>query len=148
MNLPLSKNKNWVSLLHKSIGHLDERLQAAIMKPCGQGCASDIIALAERLLGIRVSSIEHLVTGWNMIRESRGLTGRWEFEHGGIRGIFHECGCPLVTSGMIELHPVQCYCSKGMMETVFSRVAARPVAVELIGTIGRGDKSCHFLVKM
>jgi hypothetical protein len=148
MNLPINKNKSWISLLHKSISGLDENQRAAIMKPCGQGCAADILALCERFLGKKVNSLEDLITGWNMIRDQRGLTGRWEFEPNAIRGIFKECGCPLVKSGLIELHPVQCYCSQGMMETIFSEVARKPIEVEIKQTIGRGDKVCHFLVKL
>ena len=148
MNLPINKNKSWISLLHKSISGLDENQQAAIMKPCGQGCASDLLSLCEKLLGKKVNSLEDLITGWNMIRDKRGLTGRWEYEPNAVRGIFKGCGCPLVRSGLIELHPVQCYCSQGMMETIFSGVAHKPIAVEMKQTIGRGDAVCHFLVKL
>ena len=148
MDLPINKNKSWISLLHKSISGLDKDQQTTVMKPCGQGCASDILALCEKFLGKKVHSLEDLITGWNMIREKRGLTGMWEFEPNAIRGIFKECGCPLVRSGLIELHPVQCYCSQGMMETIFSEVAHRPIEVEIKQTIGRGDKVCHFLVKL
>lgn len=147
MNLPINKNKSWISLLHKSIAKLDENQQAAVMKSCGQGCADDILSLCERFLGKKVGSIEELIAGWNMIRDNRGLTGKWEFEQNAIRGIFKECGCPLVKSGLIELHPVQCYCSQGMMETIFSKVAGKPIEVEIKQTIGRGDDVCHFLVK-
>jgi hypothetical protein len=35
-----------------------------------------------------------------------------------------------------------------MMETIFSKVAGRPIAVEIKETIGRGGKVCHFLVKL
>lgn len=146
MNLPLNKNKSWIAQLHKSIEQLDEAGKAAIMKPSGKACASDILLLCEKFLGKKVSSVEELVTGWNMIREKRGLTGRWEHEEKAIRGVFMECGCPLITSGLIALHPVQCYCSQGMMETIFSEVAGRPIHVELKQTIGRGDPVCDFLV--
>jgi predicted hydrocarbon binding protein len=148
MDLPISKNKSWIALLHKSIGGLDKKQQAAIMKPCGQGCAEDLLSLCEKFLGRKVNSLEDLIAGWNMVRDKRGLTGRWEFEPHAVRGIFRECGCPLVRSGLIELHPVQCYCSQGMMETIFSEVARKPVEVEIKQTIGRGDDVCHFLVKL
>ena len=147
MNLPIAKNKSWVSLLHRSIAGLDEQQQAAIMKPCGQGCAEDILLLCEKILGRKVETIEDLIAGWNLRREQRGLNGKWEFEQDTIMGVFRECSCPLVSSGLIELHRTQCYCSQGMMESIFSRVAGRPVEVEIKQTIGRGNKVCHFVVK-
>jgi predicted hydrocarbon binding protein len=149
MKLPLTKNKNWITLLHKSIATLDEQQQAEIMKPCGHGCAEDLLALSEKFLERKVESLQDLILGWNMIREKTGLAGKWEVEpQGKIRGIFKECGCPLVSSGLIELNRVQCYCTQGMMETIFSTVARRPVEVEIKQTIGRGDDVCHFLVKL
>lgn len=148
MNLPIMKNKNWISLLHNSIAGLDEQRQALVMKPCGQGCAEDILSLCEKFLGRKVGSMEDLIAGWNMIRENRGFAGKWEFETNAIRGIFSECSCPLVKSGLMELHRVQCYCSQGMMETIFSRVAGRRIEVELKQTIGRGDDVCHFFVHL
>lgn len=148
MSLPIAKNRSWVSLLHKSIAGLDEQQQAAIMQPCGQRCAEDIPGLCEKILGRKVESLDDLVAGWNMIREQRGLTGKWEFEQNAVRGVFKECRCPLVSSGLIELHRTQCYRSQGMMETIFASVPRRPVDVEIRQTIGRGDEACYFLVKL
>ncbi len=148
MDLPINKSKSWISLLHKSISRHDETRQAEIMKPCGQGCAADILSLCEKFLLKKVNSLEDLITGWNMIREKRGLTGRWEFEPNSIRGIFKECGCPLVRSGLIELHPVQCYCSQGMMDIIFSEAAHKTIEVEIKQTIGRGHEVCPFFVKL
>ena len=148
MNIPVEKNRHWISDLHKSIAGLDESQQAGLLKPCGRGCAVELLALCEKILGRSVATIEDLVEAWNIRREQRGLSGRWKFEPGGVRAVINECSCPLVTSGLIELHPSQCWCSQGMMETIFSKVACRPVRVELIETIGRGGTVCHFLARL
>jgi hypothetical protein len=93
-DLPVKKNRNWVALLHQAIDGRDEQTKATIMKACGEGCSRDIIALAERFLGARIETVDQLVAGWNLIREHRGLTGKWEYVPEGIRGIFKDCGCP------------------------------------------------------
>lgn len=108
MNSPIGKNKSWISLLHKSIAGLGQQMQAEIMKPCGQGCAEDSLLLCEEILRRKVSSIEDLIEGWNIRRKERGLSGKWVFEENAIRGVFNECSCPLVASGLVELHPLQC----------------------------------------
>ncbi len=125
---------------------MDERSKAAIMRPAGAACASDLLTLCEDRLRKKIESIEDLVTGWNIIREERSLKGKWQIEGHTIRGVFGECGCPLVRSRLIELHPVQCYCSQGLMETIFSQVAKKTVKVEIKRTIGRGDGVCEFLI--
>ncbi|HET7319436.1 MAG TPA: hypothetical protein VFK23_09895 [Nitrospirota bacterium] len=146
MNIPIDKNRSWMSRIYESIDRLDQGLQAAIMKPAGQACADDIVMLCEKYLGKKISTIDELVAGWNMIRDKRNLTGRWESHGNTIRGVFGECGCPLVRSGLIELHPVQCYCSRGMMDAIFSRVAKRAVEIRINRSIGRGDNCCEFVV--
>ncbi len=148
MNLPIHKNRTWIARLHESIDRLDPNLKLAVMKPAGVACASDLMSLIEKYTGKRPRSIEELVNGWNIVRDKRGLKGGWKLEGGTVRGVFNECGCPLVRSGLIELHPVQCYCSQGLMETIFSEAAGKPVEVQIRRSIGRGDDVCDFLIKL
>lgn len=148
MNIPADKNKNWVAGLHKGIDQLDTKLKAAVMKQGGADCAVELLGRCADHLGRPVKTVEDLVNGWNNLRNSRGLNGRWQFENRGVRGIFAECGCPLVRSGLVDLHPVQCLCSQGMMETIFSSVAGKAVRVKIIRAVGRGDTVCEFVVAL
>ncbi len=147
MRTPINKNKNWIACLHESIGRLDQGRQLDVMRPAGEACAAELLHLCEKYLGKPVNSIDELVTGWNLVRDKRGLEGRWEFEGDTLRGTFKECGCPLVRSGLIELHLVQCYCSQGMMNAIFSKVSGKSADVKIVRSIGRGDDVCDFLIK-
>lgn len=118
------------------------------MKGPGLNCASDLLSLCEAHLGQQIDTVQDLVSGWNTLRDSRNLKGRWKLENGIAHGIFHECGCPLVQSGLIQLHPIQCLCSQGMMDAIFSKVAKKAISVEIKRTIGRGDKVCEFAVHL
>lgn len=109
-------------------------------------CALDLLGLCEDRLGKKVDTIEDFVVAWNSIRADRGLEGKWELEEGEATGIFHQCGCPLVRSAMIRLHPVQCYCSRAMVESIFSEIAGKHVHAEIKRSIGRGDEVCEFNV--
>lgn len=148
MSIPIDKNKRWVESLHKSIDQLSEDLKTVIMKQAGTSCVSDILTLCEVHLGRRIDTIQDLVNGWNILRDSRNLKGKWKLEGGIVHGTFSECGCPLVRSGLIELHPVQCLCSKGMIETVFAKVAKKDVEVVIERSIGEGDVVCEFVVRL
>ena len=118
------------------------------MRPAGEACAKELMALCEKCLGRKISSIEDLVTEWNILRDERNLKGKWVSEGNAVKGIFGECGCPLIRSGLIELHPVQCYCSQGMLETLFSQVSKKMVDVKIKRSIGRGDDVCEFLIEL
>ena len=146
MKIPIDKNKKWVGNLHKSIDQLQEEQKTLLMKQAGAHCANDLLKLCESFLGRQIDSINDLVSGWNILRDSRNLKGRWKFEKNIVHAIFDECGCPLVRSGMIELHPVQCLCSQGMMEHIFSRASKSAVKVEIKRAIGSGDSVCEFII--
>ena len=148
MNLPINKNRAWITRLHESIDRLDASTKLTVMKAAGIACASDLMSLIEQYTGKRASSVAELVAGWNIVRDKRGLKGGWKLEGNIVRGVFNECGCPLVRSGLIELHPVQCYCSQGLMETIFSEAAGKPVEAQIRRSIGRGDEICDFLITL
>ena len=141
------KLSDWVANLHRSIDLLDKDRKEELMKPAGASCAAGILSRCESYLGKEIKTVEDLIFGWNLLRERNSLSGGWQVEEGGtIRGIFGECGCSLVRSGLIELHPVQCYCSLSMITAVFSKVANRMVKVEIVQSRGRGDAVCEFLI--
>jgi hypothetical protein len=148
MNIPVDKNRSWITGVYKGIEGLEESTKASIMRPAGQACAGDIAVLCERYLGRAINTTDDLVSGWNILRERRGLTGLWKTEGNIIRGVFGECGCPFIRSGLIALHPAHCYCSQSMMETIFFRFAGKPVNVEIKRSIGRGDAVCEFVIKL
>lgn len=146
MNKAIEKNKKWVASLHESIDQLSEQQKTFVMMQAGKACAADLLLLCEDQLGREIDTVENLVRGWNTLRDSRNLKGKWQFKNGAAHANFNECGCPLVRSGLIDLHPVQCFCSKGMMEIIFSCVAKKKVKVEIVRSIGRGDNQCEFIV--
>ncbi len=148
MKIPINKNRRWVSNVHASISQLEDTQKVSIMKEAGTDCVNDLLVLCESYLERPIETVEDLVNGWNALRNARQLKGGWTLENGLAHGIFHECGCPLVRSGLIDLHPVQCLCSLGMMEIIFSKVTSKTVTVESRRTIGNGDDVCEFIVTL
>lgn len=146
MKMPIAMNKRWIRGLHEGLGGLDERVRLEIMKPAAVQCSGDIWKLCEQYLGKSIESADDLTQGWNLLRADRGLVGGWVKEGELLRGVFSECGCPLVRSGLIELHPIQCHCSQGMMGQIFSRAAKRDVTVKMERSIAQGDAVCEFVI--
>jgi predicted hydrocarbon binding protein len=145
--MPKKKMRDWMAKLHQTIGSLDEEFQRSLVKPCGERCANDLLQIIEKHTEKKIESVKDLVSGWNSLRKSRKLNGGWQYGDLLIKATFYECGCPLVHSGLLKLHPVQCYCSESMLKEIFSRVAKKPVTVEINRSIGRGDNVCEFIIK-
>ncbi|MGB6068420.1 MAG: hypothetical protein WBG50_26730 [Desulfomonilaceae bacterium] len=146
MDVPADKMNRWITARLEGIDDLDEEVKFSIAKRAGELCAADLMALCEKHLMRKRASASDLVARWNELRRQRNRAGRWELNEGIVTTIFPECGCPLVRSGMIELHPVQCHCSQSMIESIFSRVCKRPVRVLIRRLIGNGDGVCEFLI--
>lgn len=146
MKMPIGMNKRWIKGLLEGLGSLAESDRLQIMKPAAFQCSSDIWMLSEQFLGKSIESMDDLTEGWNLLRADRGLVGSWVKEGELYRGVFSECGCPLVRAGLIELHPVQCHCSQCLMEQIFVRAAKRAVKVDMVRSIGRGDAVCEFAI--
>ena len=144
----VEKNRAWIGHLHSAIGKLDQKEQWMVMREAGAGCASDILALCEGALNHPIDSVDDLVRGWNLLRESKELKGGWAKEGERITGVFEACGCPLVRSGFVALAPTHCLCSKGMIEAVFSRVSRQAIHVDMKRAIGHGDEVCEFCVSI
>ena len=140
--------RKWVSNVEEGLNSVDASLKEQIMKPAGQACALDLEELCQQYLGKKIVGVQDLVAGWNRLRESRGLKGKWEIRGHTIEGIFGECGCPLIHSGLIKLHPTRCHCTKAMLETIFSKFVSTTVGVEIRKSIARGDQVCHFMIRM
>ena len=148
MSIPIRKNLSWFASIQEGIGRLGKDAQCEIMEPAGKRCAGDLLALCEEEIGRPVESVSNLVSAWNGLREKRTLSGKWGIHASIVTGKFLECGCPLVRSGLIALHPTRCLCSRGMMETVFSIVSGGPAEMKIERSIGRKDGFCEFSVEI
>jgi hypothetical protein len=142
----IEKSRKWIGAIEKGIVSLNTQQQKLIMREAGKDCSLDIWTLCEKTLESTVNSVDDLIHGWNLVRQSRNLNGDWVVEGNTVHGVFEECGCPLVRAGLVALQPVQCWCSQNMMEAIFSRAAKGMVTVEIRQSIGRGDKVCEFFV--
>jgi len=146
--LLLEKNKRWIGAIENGIAGLDPQQQKLVMQEAGRDCSLDIGTLCEKALETMMDSVADLVRGWNLVRQSRNIDGDWVLEGKVVRGVFEECGCPLIRAGLVELPPVQCWCSQNMMEAIFYRAAKEMVSVEIRQSIGRGDKVCEFCITL
>jgi len=55
--------------------------------------------------------------------------------------------CSLVEDGPPDLSPTFCLCSLGYVREMFARQVGRPVQVELVRSVHRGDRECRFTVR-
>lgn len=139
--------KYWLGNLIESLEKSDAGSSGErVLIECGRACAAlDAVreASAVRDELDDPSDIEALLDALNR----RGVGGGFLRQEGdSIVGTYEKCYCPIRTEGFVD-SPFFCTCTRGWTMAVFEAALGRPVAVELVTAIGRGDEVCKFVVR-
>jgi hypothetical protein len=140
---------NTLNAMLDGLSQTGEETRDKIMRLCGEACAkekmwgpaldaAERISREERDLGRIIERINKEVS-W---------CGEWIRSSDYISATCVTCGCPLVRHGIVKNTQVFCGCSKGWVETIYSAVLKRPVAVKLEKAMGRGDDECRYVVSL
>ncbi len=135
--------EHWiVSLMENLEEHLEPDELKTLLEDCGRDCAhrSSVHELAESCNG----DVDILITGLatflgqkNCYRENDTVTLKYP-----------KCYCELVDKGPEKLPGSYCLCSRGWVVEMFETAAKKPVQVELLKSVKRGDPHCEFTVKL
>ena len=58
------------------------------------------------------------------------------------------CYCPAARYRPAKPDDIHCYCSRGSHQAVWEAALGRPVRVDIVESVRRGGKTCHFLVHL
>jgi hypothetical protein len=58
------------------------------------------------------------------------------------------CYCPAARYHPAKPHDVHCECTRATHQAIFETALARPVPVEVVETLRRGGKTCHFVAHL
>ncbi len=60
----------------------------------------------------------------------------------------NHCLCPMVETRPAGLSPTYCLCSLGYVKEMHEQIFKKPVEVDLLGSVLRGDPMCKFKIKV
>ena len=135
--------ENWISSLMGNLEkHVDSESLACVMEDCGRDCArrSSIRPLAEACEG----DVDGLVSGLAKILGKDNCRR----EGDKVRVIYPKCYCEMVSKGPEDLPESYCLCSRGWVLEMFETAAGRPLEVEMLSTIKRGDPQCEIVIQL
>ncbi len=58
------------------------------------------------------------------------------------------CFCPLVRQGQVPFPEPYCYCSAGWFVGIWEGIVGKPVRVEVVKSLLRGDETCEFTIHL
>ena len=134
---------NWVSDLMDTMDKvLDEETYIKLIEGCGRGCYSrhqfkkDISIAAQ-------GDLEKLLTAYKknfeVWKEDDTVHIRYGEKSPG-------CYCPILKNHAYNTKGLHCNCTKATHQAIFENALGRPFKVDILESIRRGGKTCHFLV--
>lgn len=134
--------KNWMSDLFDSIdAELDEETKVRVMAGCGRGCFRRF-QFKQDIARLGKGSVESLVQAYKknfeVWQEGALVHVRYGAEN-------KQCYCPAAHYHPAKPHDAHCECTRATHQTVFETALGRPIKVEIVESLRRGGKTCHFV---
>ncbi len=137
---------NWLSdLLDTMETELDEKTRVKLVEGCGRGCfrrhqfKQDIAQQGkgdvDKLIAAYKKNFEIWREGDTLVHVRYGETSP-------------ACYCPAARNRPPKPHDLHCECTRMTHQTIFETALGRPLKVDVLESLRRGGKTCHFLVHL
>ena len=134
--------KNWLTDLFDTIdSELDQPTKVRLMAGCGQGCfrrhqfKQDI---ARQGKGGLESLLEAYKRNFEVWREGNQVHVRYG-------AVVKQCYCPAARYHPARPNDIHCECTRATHQAIFETALGHPVRVEIVESLRRGAKTCHFV---
>ena len=123
-----------------------EEIRDKVIEGCGRACFKNCgITDTVKECALAAKDTASLIEELNN-RHIGG--GKLALEGNTITGIYDQCYCPTMKASEGTLPESFCNCTRGWTKELFETALGRPVDVELVQSIRRGDACCKFVVKL
>jgi len=137
--------ENWLTDLLNTIDDVvDEETKIKLFEGCGKGCFNrhqfkkDIAITGKDDLDKLIEAYKKNFEIW---REE-------DLVHIRYGEISSGCYCPVARDPNIKTYRLQCECTRTTHQTIFETALGRPHKVDIVETVRRGGKTCHFIVHL
>lgn len=146
---PLQREKNftdnWLSdLLDTMDTELDETSRVRLMEGCGRACYRRH-AFKPAIAAASGGTLEGLVEAYHAMCEA------W-LEGSDLHVRFGEkvdrCYCPVLHDAPGRPNDLHCHCTKATQQAIIETALKRPVKMEIVESVRRGGKTCHFIAHL
>ncbi len=134
--------RNWVSDLVDAIDEqLPREARVRLIEACGRGCYRRHEfkrAIAEQGKG----DLDKLIAAY---RKNFEIWRDGERVHVRYCEVSGQCYCPVVKARPAKADDLHCECTRATHQSIFEAALGRPVEVEILESLRRGGKTCHFV---
>jgi hypothetical protein len=135
--------QNWLSdLLDAMETELDDATRVRLFEACGRGCYHRH-EFKQEIAQKGQGSLENLIAAYRQNFEIWQEDGLVHIRYGETSP---GCYCPAACFRPARANDLHCECTRMTHQTIFETALGRPIKVEVVETVRRGGKTCHFVV--
>lgn len=146
---PVSEEKafvtNWLTDLFEAMdSDLDQETKVKLMAACGKGCfrrhsfKTDIARDGK-------GDVDKLLTAY---KKNFEVWREGDLVHVRYGAEVKECYCPVSRYHPRRANDLHCECTRATHQAIFETALERPVKVEVVESVRRGGKTCHFIAHL
>ena len=138
-------HSKWISSLLLAMKDVNPETAKKIIKNRGEAHFDDL-----KLKEVLAPFVGNLEAFHSFLRNEWG----WIIDFDKNSGVINvdenksHCVCPLIQNKKVEGLGALCYCSEGIAEKMFAYITGNDVKAEVVQSILRGAKSCHYKVTL
>jgi hypothetical protein len=137
--------QNWLTdLLDTMDKVLDRETKVKLIEGCGKGCFNrhkfkqDIAARGK-------DNLDELIKAY---KQNFEIWKDGDIVHIRYGEVSSQCYCPAANYRVSKENDVHCECTRMTHQTVFETALGRPFKVDIVESLRRGGKTCHFAVHL
>jgi len=142
--------QNWFTDLMDAMDtELDRETRIRLIEACGRGCFRRF-DFKQEIARQGQGSLENLINAYKqnfeIWQEGDPETGfRVHIRYGEVSS---GCYCPAARFRLAKPGDLHCECTRTTHQTIFETALGRPFQVEVLESVRRGGKTCHFVVHL
>lgn len=136
---------NWLTDLFEAMDEeLDPATKVKLMAACGKGCfrrhsfKTDIARDGK-------GDVDKLIAAYKRNFEAWRDGGKVHIRFGNV---VQSCYCPAARYHPVRPGGMHCECTRATHQAIFETALERPVKVEVVESVRRGAKTCHFIAHL
>jgi hypothetical protein len=134
--------KNWMADLFDALEtQLDEETRVKLMAACGRGCYRRF-EFKQEIARLGTGSVDKLLEAYKRNFEVWREDALVHVRYGPVN---KQCYCPAARYHPAKPHDMHCECTRATHQTIFETALGRPIRVEIVESLRRGAKTCHFV---
>jgi hypothetical protein len=137
--------QNWfMDLMDAMETKLDHETRISLMEACGRGCFRRF-EFKQEIARQGQGSLENLINAYKQNFEIWQENSLVHIRYGEISA---GCYCPAARFRPAKPGDLHCECTRTTHQTIFETALGRPLQVEVVESMRRGGKTCHFVVHL